>query len=418
MDDAVPRVQLKRVDPFLGLMIDAETWRDSHDYHRHAEYAHALALHGWGIVSGLDVDPADPADRSVWIRPGVALDPEGRLIIVAQPFRYHINTQAAGPIYLVLMFREIPTQPQLSLEDGQERPSRLLEAYSIQERDRLPDQPHVELARMQLTAGKKAVKGAGDPTAPKADEIDLRYRERAGIRPGARLTAAVWKPADAPDNLAHHMAGPTRMLAAVGANMDWRVRRRDETGGDDPVDCDLLIMAVHPGFALSEGEQRQLTAFLDRGGVLLAEHCAVESGAAKRLVAGLAGTLGRQPGPLARNHALLTARHVFATPPPGAQEGQLFEADGLVLSHVDYACAWNGGTPDKGLARPDIRSTVEFAENLMAYAMTRRADARRGERSDGAKPAEPAAAEPAAKPTEAVAAPAREGRREPAAAKR
>src|SRR5205814_1588463 len=138
---------------------------------------------------------------------------------------------------------------------------------------------------------------------------------------------------------------------------------------------------------------------------------------AKRLVAGMASTLGRQPQPLASNHALLTARHVFATPPPGAQDGQLFEADGLVLSHVDYACAWNGGTPDKGMNRPDIRSTVEFAENLMAYAMTRRADARRGERGDGAKQPEPVVAEPV-KPAEPVVAPAREGRREPAAAKR
>src|SRR5262245_60775193 len=88
MDNSVPRVQLKRVNPFMGLMIDAQTWSDSHDYHRQAEQAHALALHGWGIASGLEVDAAEPADRSVWIRPGVALDPEGRLIIVAQPFRY------------------------------------------------------------------------------------------------------------------------------------------------------------------------------------------------------------------------------------------------------------------------------------------------------------------------------------------
>ncbi len=385
MDDAVPRIQLKRVDPFLGLMIDAETWGDSHDYHRQAASAHALALHGWGIVGGLDVDPADPADRSVLIRPGVALDPEGRLIIVAQPFRYQFNTQAAGPIYLVLMFREIPMQPQLSLEDGQERPSRLLEAYSISERDRLPDQPHVELARLQLSAGKKALRAAPDPTAPQPDEIDLLYREQSGIRPGPRLTAAVWKPTDTPPKLLPHMAGPTRMLAAVGSGADWRLRRRDESGGDDPVDCDFLMMTVHPNFDLSEAETRQLVAFLDGGGVLLAEHCAIEAGAAKRPVAALAGKLERQPQPVGRNHPLLTARHVFAVPPPGAQEGQIFEADGLVLSHVDYACAWNGGAPDKGMGRADIRATVEFAENLLAYALVRRAAARRGGHSRTAK---------------------------------
>ena len=81
MDDAVPRLQLKRVDPFYGLLIDADTWRDSHEYHRQAEQAHGLALHGWGIVAGLEVEEADPPDRSVWIRPGVAIEKSFRLYV-------------------------------------------------------------------------------------------------------------------------------------------------------------------------------------------------------------------------------------------------------------------------------------------------------------------------------------------------
>jgi hypothetical protein len=381
MDDAVPRVQLKRVDPFLGLMIDAETWRDSHDYHRQAEAAHALALHGWGIVAGLEVDAADPADRSVWIRPGVALDPEGRLIIVAQPFRYQINTQEAGTVFLVLMFREIPTQPALSVEDGKERPSRLLEAYAIYERDRLPDQPHVELARLQLSAGRKPVHNAADATAPKPDEIDTRFREQAGIRPGPRATVGVWKPGEATEKLLPHLAGPTRLLSELSGHIDWRLRRRDQPHGDDPIDCDLLIMPVHTQAAPTEAERRQLTTFLDGGGVLLAEHCIAIGGEAQRAVVAIAQAVGRQPQPVARNHPLLTARHVFSAPPPGAGAGQIYEAGGLILSGVDYCCAWNGGTPEKALDRTDIRNADEFAENLLAYALARRAEVRRAQRS-------------------------------------
>ena len=384
MDDAVPRVQLKRVDPFLGLMIDADTWRDSHDYHRQAEQAHALALHGWGIVAGLEVDASDPADRAVSIRPGVAIDPEGRLIIVAQPYRYQIITQDAGAVYLVLMFRDIPTQPMISIEDGRERPSRLLEGYAIYERDRLPDQPHVELARLQLTAGKKTVRAAADPVAPKPDEIDLRYREQASIRPGPRVTVGVWKPGDTPDKLAHHLGGPTRLLREITSSIDWRLRRRDEQGGEDPLDCDLLLMPVHAGLDPSEAEQRQLTAFLDAGGVMLAEHCHSGGDAQKQMV-GLARAVGRKPLPIGAAHPLLTARHIFSAPPTGAGPGQVFEDGGLVMSNVDYACAWNGGLPDKPLSRADIRATVEFAENLLAYAVARRADARRAQRAEKRK---------------------------------
>src|SRR5437879_5397694 len=156
MDNSVPRVQLKRVNPFMGLMIDAQTWGDSHDYHRMASAAHVLAMHGWGIVTGLEIDASDPAERAIWIRPGVAVDPDGRLIIVSQPFRYQITTEKPGLMYLVLMFREIPTQPAISIEGGTEKPSRVLEAYAIYERDRLPEQAHVELARVELTDNKKA----------------------------------------------------------------------------------------------------------------------------------------------------------------------------------------------------------------------------------------------------------------------
>jgi len=383
MDNAVPRVQLKRVNPFMGLMIDAQTWGDSHDYHRYADYAHALAMHGWGIVSGLEVDPAEPADRSVWIRPGVAVDPEGRIIIVAQPFRYQITTQDDGMIYLVLMFREIPTEPALSVEDGSEKPSRLLEAYAIYERDRLPDQAHVELARILLSTGKKNIKEASDATAPRADEIDTRYREQAGIRPGPRTTVGVWKPHEltGDSTLANHLAGPTLLLSALSSGVDWRLRRRDQPEGtaEEPLDCDLLVLPVDAKSAPSASEMKRLTAYLDGGGVLLVEPCAKASGDAQKLIASIAQGVGRQPQPVKRNHPLLTVRHVFSAPPAGAASGQLFEADGLLVSTNDYTCAWNGGLSDKGLDRGDIRAAVEFAENMLAYSLVRKGNARRAQ---------------------------------------
>lgn len=382
MDNSVPRVQLKRVNPFTGLMIDAATWQDSHEYHRNVDHAHALAMHGWGIVSGLEVDAADPADRSVWIRPGVAVDPEGRLIIVAQPYRYQITTEEPGLIYLVLMFREIPQDPVLSIEDGAERPSRLLEAYAIYERNRLPDQAHVELARVVLGAGKKAVKEAADPVSPGVNELDKRYREQAAIRPSVRTTVGVWKPADYA-SLGTHIAGPTRLMSALGADINWRIRRRDQPQGtDEPLDCELIIMPVTADTALSDIERKLLSIYLDGGGVLLLEACATSGGDAQKALAAVAQAVGRKPQPVKRDHPLLISRHVFAAPPPGAAKGQLFESDGLLVSTNDYTCAWNGGTADKPLDRADIRTAVEFAENMLAYAVWRKGNARRAQRGD------------------------------------
>ncbi len=387
MDSSVPRVQLKRVNPFMGLMIDAQTWADSHDYHRTAEQVHALTMHGWGIVSGLEVEAADPPDRSVWIRPGVAVDSDGRVIIVAQPYRYQITTQVPGMMYLVLMFREIPTDPMLSIEDGSERPSRLLEAYAIFERDRLPDQAHVELARVQLTDARSPLRDAANPVAPAPNEIDLRYRERAGIRPGPRTTVGVWKPTDAPEALAGHLAGPTRLLSALSAGLEWRLRRRDQPGGaDEPLDCDLLVMPVHPGLNIADKEAARLSTFLDEGGVLLVEVCAgTNPTESQKALASVVKAARRQPKPIERDHPLLIARHVFAAPPPGAARGQVLEGDGLIVSTADYTCAWNGGLADKPLERADVRAAVEFAENMLAYALSRRLAVTRARRAGAAE---------------------------------
>jgi hypothetical protein len=386
MDNAVPRVQLKRVNPFMGLLIDAQTWGDSHDYHRLAGQVHTLAMHGWGIATGLEVDAATPADRSVWIRPGVAIDPDGHMIIVAQPFRYQITTAAAGLMYLVLMFREIPTQPVISIEDGTEKPSRLLEAYAIYERDRLPDQPHVELARVMLTDGKKSLKDAADPTYPQGDEIDNRFREQAGIRPGPRASISVWKPEKADSSLASHYAGPIRLYSALtNSSIEWRLRRRDYTeGSTEPIDADLLVMPFTASTKISEAEGNLLSVFLDQGGVLLLEGCASSASAeAQKVISSISQAVRRKPQPVTRNHPLLTSRHVFAAPPPGASTGQLFEGDGLLVSTADYTCAWNGGLEKKAMERADIRTAVEFAENMLAYALIRRGEARRAQRAKG-----------------------------------
>jgi len=69
------KFQLKRVNPFQGLVIDADIWRDAHNYHRDQQRLHVLTFHKTGIVEGLQVTANNPADLSVNIHPGTAIDP-------------------------------------------------------------------------------------------------------------------------------------------------------------------------------------------------------------------------------------------------------------------------------------------------------------------------------------------------------
>ena len=371
--NGIPSGQLKRVNPFQGLMIDADTWRDAHDYHRLHQQRHGLLLHGWGIVSGLEVRPHDPPDRSLEIGAGVAVDAEGRLMVVAQPTRYHLNAEEPGLIYLLLTFRDIPSEPfGAALEDGKRVPSRLREGFLIAEYDRLPDTPYVELARVRLSAAGRPVVAAPAPARPAEDQLDLRFRVAAGLRPGALVGVGCWQ--GAADEGTDHATGLAALVQEL-AGPRWQVEWHEVfAGAAEPIAGDLLALPLEDMNNLPDGDVQRLTAFLDGGGVVLAESCGGRLSQAETTVAlaGLARALGRTGAPVAVGHPLLTAAHIFTAPPPGAVAGDVLEADGLVLSGADYACAWKGCAPDRPLGREAIRTAQEWGANLLAYALARR----------------------------------------------
>src|SRR5579871_1727594 len=101
---------LQRITAHEGLAIDAATWTDAHAYHQTALRLHTRALHGWGIVSGLQVGPVDPPDRGVILQPGVAVDRDGNVIRVPQPVRLALPQGASGTVCCVVRFTEAPVQ--------------------------------------------------------------------------------------------------------------------------------------------------------------------------------------------------------------------------------------------------------------------------------------------------------------------
>jgi hypothetical protein len=160
-------------------MIDADVWRDAHEYHRDQIKLHHLALHGWGIVQGLEVSLVDGSDNTLRISPGIGIDPSGSFIIVAESQTYRLMTRERGTVFLVLQFREVLAEPTTNgASPGQ--PTRVLEAYRIQERDRLPNEPYIELARVELDPSHGAVRSPKNAKEPGVNELDLRARVEIG----------------------------------------------------------------------------------------------------------------------------------------------------------------------------------------------------------------------------------------------
>ena len=381
--EGIARFQVVRVNPFEGLIVDATTWGDAHGYHRDQQRLHGLVCHGAGIVAGLEVVAHDPPDLSVVIQPGVAVDGDGNLIMVAQAQRYYLQPSQGGTAYLVIQFREIPLGEGGKPTDSPDTASRIREAYRIQQRDNLPAESYVELARVRLAAQTTGVRDAGQPPEPQIGELDLRFRRRVAIAPQGEVAIGRLVPAQAGEgaNLAHArgLANLSRELL-LGAGVESRYLGAVHLGLDAE-QCSLLYLDAGQRPTFAGPEIAALQVFLQQGGVLLVEPCAGDQGVPpgnelRLFFDAVVQRFGGSARRVERGHPLLDARHTFATPPAGAlKDGEVLEAGGIVFSQHDYGCAWQGGRAAEPLDRQAIRTALELGINLAFYALVRKRSA-------------------------------------------
>jgi hypothetical protein len=93
--------RLRRVNYVTGQLFTAEDLQRDQEYFRDRLRRHNRALHGWGVVSGLDVDAVQDNDGTVvvTVAPGYALDPQGDEIVVAE--HVSLALPAAGAHWVV-----------------------------------------------------------------------------------------------------------------------------------------------------------------------------------------------------------------------------------------------------------------------------------------------------------------------------
>lgn len=371
LPEAIKQPQ-RRINPYRGLVIDVPTWVDAHDYHRTQQQLHGMLMHSSGIVTGLEVRAAqaETGGDSIVIHPGVAMDDLGHTVIVNEVLRFPLQTEEEGVVYLIVQYREVPDETVRPPGDDQSRPLYTLEAYRLEERRRLPEEPYVELARIQVSGTGAAIADPANPLEPALDEIDLRHRVVAGPRPLGQADVGMIGP-----GAVYHTAGLMNLLQAVNTTTGYRADFKGILDLKQEVtDCQLLIMAGGVRFNVTTESEAFLKKFLDRGGVLLGEACGAttnsteESVAFRDAFAELAVRLGKDLAPVRQGHPLLTSLHIFGGAPDGINGPASIMADGgLVYSNGDFGCLWNGGRPDQPAPREAIRSAVELGINLCAY---------------------------------------------------
>jgi Domain of unknown function (DUF4159) len=396
--EEVFKFKLKRVNPFQGLVIDTDTWRDAHDYHRDQQRLHILAFHSTGIVDGLDIVANKPPDLSVVIHPGIAVDPQGNVIVVPETQNYKIQSREKRTIYLIIQFREIPAEPYQPPNGGQ--PTRIVEAYRIQERDTLPKEPYLELCRINFDPADKTLRDARYPTQIGKNEIDLGYRQAAKQEPSAPQveqkpipTQAVpsFKEATTPAietiAIGHavmgeasrnlHSIGLQNLMKEINRQCNFAANLTENITIDRKVNRFTLVYITGKGkFELNSEQQAALSDYLQSGGVILGEGCSEEATGTSTRGAREFGLAFNQLATqfkckleiVQRGHPLLSACHIFSEVPQGMEAAMLLEGGNMIYSGSDYGCSWQGGYKNKPIPRENIRNALEIGTNIISYA--------------------------------------------------
>ncbi len=379
-----------RVKPFRGLLIDENTWADAHDYHRNQLRFHLLALHGVGIVRGLEVIALQPPEMKVIIKPGVAIDQEGRVLLLTEQKTVTIPPPASfATAFIVLEFSEKTTQTQNVTEGNQQQVARVLEECEVRaSQESAPGA--IELARISLDPATKQIRNAPNAKQPGNNEIDLNARDlvsTGGSEPatggrGARtpLTIGVLRYGP-PTNVEwkRHSEGLRRLLrdtsaySTIDGNLLEGINPLDESAMRN---CKMLYLTGRSTFRFSPEEEQSLRRFMDRGGILWCEPCrnGMPTGTPddfSRSCIELAQRLNRQPIQPRPGHPLFTTHYLFSTSPMAIDPaGVVVEANRMIIATGDYGCLWEGRGQERAEppSRETLRAAQEFGTNAMYLA--------------------------------------------------
>lgn len=358
----------RRIKPEDGMAITAEVWQEAHEYHRQSHGFHALFSHGPGILTGLNVIASDPPDTALYILPGIAIDEDGRTIVLTQPVAYDIGHDMDGLLHVMLSYGE--SRPKGGNGNQQEDAPRYVhDEFSITAQTTLADSTGIELARVRRSNRDSVLVDAQNPALPQADEIDLRFRREVGAPPDVQI--AVSYVGEVVDK--KHGIGLSYLTQTLNHSGNYRITIEDDVPIGPSIVSNTLIYLVGQGaFELAAGAMNGLRNYVHRvKGTLLIESLDSE---AETSFMNFLKAKNMPLEPLAAGHRLLIQPNLFAAPPSGFEtqgNPQVSVGEGVIFSTHNYGLVWQGERRGRLATREEIRSAMEWGGNIITYALNR-----------------------------------------------
>lgn len=182
-------MELKRINYFKGLFLYADDLRTAERYRDRKHQLHNQSMHRPGIVHGYLDELAVSVDEqgtTITVERGMAIDHQGRELCRSESESIPISTadyEAPTVIYIVLHYEEKEVEFRRNVANGEYSGHAFIEELAdVKVTTEEPGDEAIELARVRLGAGSTQITMPADPSEPGENELDLRYRLRAGAR--------------------------------------------------------------------------------------------------------------------------------------------------------------------------------------------------------------------------------------------
>ena len=361
MDEIITKLA-KRIKPHNGLVVNAEVWEEAHTYHHLHHQAHLLFEHGPGIITGLEIKQEGESSR-LWVRPGMAIDPRGRLIIHDEPTSMLAGSTQPGIIYLYLQGEDDEIDDPVEEADFHQTPYYVKQHYKFSNGLSLPDDA-IELGRIRLLDPKAPLNEPVHPAQPGPNEIDLRFRAEIGATPPKVAWLGIGYLGESTGEFLPKFGQRAGELAqAISHAIHHRICIDDDVIFEPGLLPYSLLYLIEQGpHELNAKTARALNTFLASDGTLLVESYHDNSPLLNHLAS-------QEVALIDDLEPLLVAPFLFNGPPPGAREGEVLMGNGVIFSRRAYGRLWQRCDPTA--TREILRAATEWAANILTYAIKR-----------------------------------------------
>lgn len=142
---------IKRLNYFTHQFLREQDFKDEQAYHLEMRRRHNRSLHGWGVVTGLEVQKK--GEREITVSPGMAIDKEGRELVLPEAVTRDFGSfERSSHVYVTIAYAERWDEADHQAAGGVEGYTRLTESPEIKEtkQDPAKDGSVVTLARVHV----------------------------------------------------------------------------------------------------------------------------------------------------------------------------------------------------------------------------------------------------------------------------